>query len=181
VVTATVSPTATGWSRLTPTLSIAAPEVTELETIDNQVDWPLLVVGPDLGVKFEGGGATIPLGTPLIYTATVNNRGIAAALNSCLTMTLPLSLSLAAADPAPDYVTGTVLLWNLGTIPGVDPTTHTVVVTATMVPSLTWNQWLTTTVEVGDGSVEPQRVDNRGVISTFVGFLRFLPWISTSY
>ncbi len=181
VVTATVSPTATGWSRLTSTLSIAAPGITELETADNKVDWLFQVAGADQWAGVSGSSDCISRGTSVVYTMTTGNRSGVAARNSWLTMTLPLSLSLVAADPVPDAVTGTVLLWNLGTVAGNDSALHTVVVTVTTPPTLTWNQWLTTTVAVGDGSVEPHIVDNRGVISTFVGFLRFLPWISKPY
>jgi uncharacterized repeat protein (TIGR01451 family) len=181
VVTATVSPTATGWSRLTSTVSIAAPGITELETADNQVDWPLQVMGEDLWTQVSRSLDCIPMETPVVYTITIGNRSSVVARNSWLTMTLPQGMSVTAADPAPESITGTQVLWNLGEIAAGDTALRTVVVTTTMSANAPWRGWITTTVEVGGPFVEPDAADNRVMNSTLAGFLRFLPWISKSY
>jgi uncharacterized repeat protein (TIGR01451 family) len=84
---------------------------------DNQYEaFGLLVQppGPDLTVRSTLAATAMTVGQPITFTVEVANAGNAAAAGTSLTLTLPDSVTLVSATPAPSTSGAGRVTWNLG-------------------------------------------------------------------
>jgi uncharacterized repeat protein (TIGR01451 family) len=83
---------------------------------NNEDDHQTLIQTADVWVRKTASAASIVAGDTLTYTLQIANDGPATARNVVLTDTLPLSVSLLRANPAPTSTTNGILVWNVGTL-----------------------------------------------------------------
>ncbi len=141
---------------LTNTVTILAAngEANGQDNLDTSV---IHVTGPDLRVQKVHPLLSCPTaGSVVTYTITYSNQNAVPALGVRLTDTLPSGLTYVAAHPAPD-VTGSVLVWNLGNLPGNAAPTA-IVLTATVDSNAPGGAILTNTVTIlaANGEAHPQ-------------------------
>src|SRR5439155_5147295 len=72
--------------------------------------------GPDLVVASELGAAAMTVGQPVSFTVSVDNAGNATAASAAFTLTLPVSVTLASANPPATSAVAGGYRWNLGSL-----------------------------------------------------------------
>lgn len=88
--------------------------------------------GVILHVTKTGSAAAVKVGDRLVYTLRYENAGNQLATGVRLTETLPLSITVVAADPAPSSLNAQYAVWQLGTLSA--GATGKIVITTTVNP-----------------------------------------------
>lgn len=88
--------------------------------------------GVILRVTKDGSAAAVKVGDRLVYTLRYENAGNQLATGVRLTETLPLSITVVAADPAPSSLNAQYAVWQLGTLSA--GATGKIVITTTVNP-----------------------------------------------
>ncbi|HLB11684.1 MAG TPA: DUF11 domain-containing protein, partial [Dehalococcoidia bacterium] len=101
------------------TVTAAATTSDAEARLDNNTDAFEVIVqpsGPDLLIGSSIGEAAMTVGQPVTFTLSVANFGNAPASGTGLTLTLPLSVTLRSATPAPSSSGGSNVAWGLGNL-----------------------------------------------------------------
>lgn len=104
---------------------------------DNQTEaFGLLVQPPgaDLAIRSDIAAAAMTVGEPVTFTVDVANAGNAPAADATLTLTLPDSVTLVSATPAPATSSASRATWNLGSL--APDTSRRITVTVSLDPVL---------------------------------------------
>ncbi len=128
---------------------------------------------PDLWISKSGAPAAALPGEPVVYTIAYGNQGGAAAHGVWITDTLPGELLFVSASPAPMSVTPT-LAWDVGSVPARSGP-FTIIVTATVAPTVTPFRYYTNTVRIHTPATELEQANNTDQATTFVGRWLYLP------
>lgn len=119
--------------------------------------------------------STIALpGEQTVHTLTYGNQGGAASENGVITYTLPADISFVSASVLPTSVNGSVLVWEVGSLPAKSEP-FTIVVTGTVSLSATPFEYLTSTAVIATPTTELETLNNVAVGQTFIGRFTYLP------
>jgi uncharacterized repeat protein (TIGR01451 family) len=133
---------------------------------------------PDLWVS-KGGSITARPGEQAVYTISYGNRGGAAASGVRITDTLPAELTFVTANLLPITATPS-LVWDGGDL-SAKSGSFTIVVTATVAPTVPLASTLTNTVAIEAISPELETFNNTTQAVTFIGYRIYLPMIIKAY
>lgn len=131
-------------------------------------------VFPDLWVR--GGGPAAAPGERGRYVISYGNQGDAPAAGVRISTTLPLSLTLLAAEPAP-VQDGRVLRWDLSEL-DAHSGPFSIIYTSTIAADIASPNLLTQPLHIASETAEPLIANNEAELSIFVpGFRRYWPLI----
>jgi uncharacterized repeat protein (TIGR01451 family) len=158
------------WAGQSVTLTFAMHQVA-----DEYAPWACLdevTVGsmyPDLWINKHSSNPNSRPGDQVAFTLTYGNRGGAPASSVRITDTLPSGLLFVDASPPPQ--SGTMLLpwlvWDIGNLPAQSESAS-IVITATVAPTVTFWSTLTNTVSIATASPELETANNEAQAGVLV-------------
>jgi uncharacterized repeat protein (TIGR01451 family) len=152
-------------SLLTNTIEIATPDP-EVITTNNSAQFVAGISPLDLVVSKAGPTYGI-VGRELVYTITMENRGVATATNVTLTDTLPLSTTYVSDDSGISPTCGSgVCVWSLGNVPS--STLLTFHLTVTVDSGVVGGTVLTNSIEASTETVGDNPTNNQARWTTAV-------------
>lgn len=165
----------TPWAGQTITLTLRVHEVIdELRPYFLLDEVTLGSVLPDLAVNM-GETAVMPSETA-VYHLEYGNRGGAPVPTSTLTFTLPAEVAFLSASITPTTVlSDSVLVWELGNLPG--KTWQTLTVSGTVTATAVFGDIYSHTLTITTPSTESQTINNALTNHTVIGYRQFLPFM----
>ncbi len=98
-------------------------------------------------------------GSAITYVVSYRNAGAFTVTNAALLDTLSGNVAYVSADPPPDAITGTNLLWNLGDLPGGSPQ-QTIAIAVQIPATATHGAIISNSVQIGGDQADTQPGNN---------------------
>jgi TolB protein len=130
---------------------------------------------PDVWVAASGGLAGLP-GEKFVLSLHYGNRGAVSADGNLLTFNLPDGFTYVTADPAPDQVDGSKVIWELDKLPAYGEP-HTILMTLEVDSPGLVRTWVTSQAAITTQTEELELLNNIWSVKTYVGSLVLLPYV----